>query len=81
MSLESEGAMEEFVYDVLNDDSWWWSRGRRALIKALVGRYARNGNGLTRILDIGCGTGTTMKELEAYAPTVCGLDISPAALR
>ena len=75
--------MEEFVYDVLNDDSWWWSRGRRALIKALVGRYAGNGNGnrLTRILDIGCGTGTTMKELEAYAPTVCGLDISPAALR
>ena len=73
--------MEEFVYDVLNEDGWWWSRGRRALIKALAGRYASNSNGLRKILDIGCGTGTTIKEMEAYAPTVCGLDISPTALR
>lgn len=72
--------MEEHVYDVLNLDGWWWSRGRRALVKALVSRYADGAHG-RKVLEIGCGTGAIMKELESLAATVCGLDISPAALR
>lgn len=70
--------MEEFIYDVLNLDNWWWSVGRRALVKSMVSRYANNSGDQT-VLDIGCGTGATIKELEAQG-TVMGMDISPSAL-
>lgn len=70
--------MEEFIYDVLSLDNWWWSVGRRALVKSMVNRYASNSSDQL-VLDIGCGTGATIKELEAYG-SVLGLDISPLAL-
>jgi len=72
--------MEEHVYDVLNIDDWWWSRGRRALVKSLVSRYA-DGAQVKKVLEIGCGTGATIEQLKPLAEIVCGLDISPAALR
>lgn len=72
--------MEEQVYPVFNLDGWWWSRGRRALIRALMARYA-DGVQERKVLEIGCGTGAMIKELEPLAASVCGLDISPAALR
>ncbi len=70
--------MEEFIYDVINLDSWWWEVGRRALVKSLVNRYANGANGQT-VLEIGCGTGATMKELESRG-LIVGMDISPLAL-
>jgi len=70
--------MEEFVYDVIGLDNWWWEVGRRALVASLVNRYGNNGT-TESILEIGCGTGATMKELEGRG-LVVGMDISPLAL-
>lgn len=70
--------MEEFVYDVIAQDKWWWSVGRRALVNSLVNRYANGANGHT-VLEIGCGTGATIKDLESRG-LIVGMDISPLAL-
>ena len=70
--------MEEFVYDVIGLDNWWWEVGRRALVASLVNRYGNNGS-TESILEIGCGTGATIKELEGRG-LVVGMDISPLAL-
>ena len=70
--------MEEFIYDVLNQDRWWWTVGRRSLIRALIGRHVGSENQL-KVLDIGCGTGTNLEVLRDYG-TVHGMDVSPLAL-
>jgi len=57
------------------EDSHWWFRGRRYLLRALVRRLGiRN----ALILDAGCGTGFAGKEL-AGAGTVISLDATEAA--
>lgn len=75
--------MEEFVYDVLNNDNWWWEVGRRSLVRNLLHRYGGNGlNGRNgkwpRILEIGCGAGAMLEDLEHYGSPV-GMDIAEAA--
>lgn len=75
--------MEDFVYDVYNQDQWWWSRGRRALVDKLWKRYgdrARADGRDVRVLDIGCGPGSTLKDLES-AGQGYGLDVSDTALK
>ena len=78
--------MEEFVYEVLNHDEWWWEVGRRALVKNLLHRYGVNGvesdrsNGSApRILEIGCGSGALLQDLQHYG-TAVGLDVAAPAL-
>jgi len=72
--------MEEFVYDVLNNDNWWWEVGRRSLVRNLLHRYAGNGRNprRPRILEIGCGAGAMLQDLEQFGSPV-GLDIAEAA--
>ncbi len=70
--------MDEFVYDVFNDEKWWWSVGRRALVNKLWKKYG-NGSKEPLVLDIGCGTGTTLKELNR-AGRGYGMDVSTTAL-
>lgn len=70
--------MEDFIYDVYNDDKWWWSVGRRALVRRLCKKYSRK-QGLY-ILDIGCGTGSTIKETQLLGPSY-GIDVSPEAVK
>jgi SAM-dependent methyltransferase len=75
--------MEEFVYDVLNNDDWWWEVGRRSLVKNLLERYGGNGlNGRQgqrpAILEIGCGAGAMLEDLERFGSPV-GMDIAEAA--
>lgn len=71
--------MDEFVYDVFNEERWWWSVGRRALVNKLWKKYG-NGSQAPVSLDIGCGAGTTLKELEK-AGRGYGIDVSPNALK
>lgn len=78
--------MEEFVYEVLNHDEWWWEVGRRELVKNLLQRYGVNGvdtdrtNGTgPRILEIGCGSGALLQDLQHYG-TAVGLDVAAPAL-
>ncbi|HEU4758490.1 MAG TPA: class I SAM-dependent methyltransferase [Dehalococcoidia bacterium] len=71
--------MEEFVYDVYNEEQWWWSVGRRALVNKLWRRYG-NHDEEPVVLDIGCGAGTTLKEMGRVGRGY-GLDVSETALR
>ncbi|MCK4546053.1 MAG: methyltransferase domain-containing protein [Candidatus Eisenbacteria sp.] len=61
------------------EDRYWWFRGRRELARSLLSRFGvwRDGD---RILDVGCGTGSTLAALSDLGTTV-GLDASPEALR
>jgi SAM-dependent methyltransferase len=70
--------VEDFVYDVLNEDRWWWSVGRRALAIKLWKRYGK-GRREAMILDIGCGAGSTLKELGKKGRGY-GMDVSPRAV-
>jgi len=59
------------------EETYWWFVGRRKLVRQLVERYA--GDPAARVLDAGCGTGGTLKEL-AGTGDLCGCDASPHAL-
>src|SRR5574341_1625508 len=74
--------MDDFVYGVLNNDDWWWEVGRRALVRSLMRKFAPNGltrNCRPRILEIGCGAGGMLEDLDHYGMSY-GLDIAEAAL-
>jgi ubiquinone/menaquinone biosynthesis C-methylase UbiE len=74
--------METYVYDVLSSDGWWWEVGRRALARRLLEHYAsaRPNGSRTRILEIGCGSGALLKDLQDDN-TVYGVDVAEAALK
>ncbi|MFN3682340.1 MAG: class I SAM-dependent methyltransferase [Fimbriimonadaceae bacterium] len=59
------------------EDRYWWFVARRRLALALL-RDAL-GAERPRVLDLGCGTGVVLGELEGWAEPV-GLDFSPLAL-
>ncbi|MCE5241011.1 methyltransferase domain-containing protein [bacterium] len=59
------------------EETYWWFVGRRKLVRQLIQRYVNDPEAL--VLDAGCGTGGTMKELKGAA-NLCGCDCSPHAL-
>lgn len=68
----------EEIYSL--EDSYWWFVGRRRLVRQLLERHRPEAPAPMQILDVGCGTGGTMKALED-AGEVYGCDASPTALR
>ena len=70
--------MEDYVYDIFNQEKWWWTLGRRALVTSLWSRYGKN-KVSAAILDIGCGAGTMVEELARFG-VVYGVDVSKAAV-
>jgi len=60
------------------EDTYWWFVARRELVMALVRRFASAPGPLT-ILDVGCGTGATLKELSSLGQAI-GLDLAEDAL-
>jgi len=61
------------------EDTYWWFVARRELVRAfLESAFAARPNPL--ILDVGCGTGATLKALVDLGPVV-GVDRAPDALR
>lgn len=52
----------------------WWYLGRRDVIKTLLNCFIKNRKNL-KILDAGCGAGSTIKILERYGK-VTGIDIN-----
>lgn len=59
------------------EDDYWWFRGRRAVIWALLRRAGVTAG--ARILDAGCGTGRNLQELGDLGPAQ-GVDASPEAV-
>lgn len=60
------------------EDVHWWHESRRKLVKDLLSKLSLKSNAVG--LDIGCGTGGSMRCLQKYCSTVIGLDFSNIAL-
>jgi SAM-dependent methyltransferase len=58
------------------EEWYWWHRGRQAIVRRILARYAPAG---ARILDVGCGTGATTLALRRFG-SVVGLDLGRRAL-
>lgn len=73
--------MREETYDVIyrSELTHWWYRVRRELVRKLIASYAKERRRPLRILDIGCGMGALMKELQEFGE-VSGVDVSPRAI-
>ncbi len=72
--------MQEELYSIfnLNTEYHWWFIGRRKIILSIAKKLLA-GDRNARILDIGCGAGATLKQLERLG-IATGIDISPEAL-
>lgn len=60
------------------EDHYWWFVARRGLALGLLARHVEHEN--PRILDLGCGTGVVLSELNKVGCAV-GFDFSAEALR
>ncbi len=56
----------------------WWYRVRREIVHKIIKEYVGKNKDLS-ILDVGCGTGALIKELERYG-AVYGIDFSEEAV-
>lgn len=72
--------MEKDLYQEMFDLEMkhWWFRARRRIISSVIDSRLNAGDS-PRFLDIGCGTGAMLKELESMGKVV-GLDVSEDAL-
>jgi len=70
---------EEYERMFRFEDTHWWFVARRHLITSLLESYYPR-NGCLQILDIGCGTGAMLDELQPFGDVV-GADFSPEALQ
>lgn len=61
------------------EEEYWWYRGLRVLLEGLIAQYVA-GDGSTKILDAGCGTGKNMQILAQHGD-VWGVDIAEEAIR
>ena len=57
----------------------WWFLGRRKIVFSILNKYLPGKNQL-KILDVGCGTGATLRKLEKYGHAT-GVDISEEAVK
>lgn len=74
--------MESQEYDKLRqlEDTYWWHRGRRHLVLQLLDKWLPVSADPKPILDLGCGTGRLLEDLQKRGP-VYGVDYSIKALR
>jgi 2-polyprenyl-3-methyl-5-hydroxy-6-metoxy-1,4-benzoquinol methylase len=73
MNAKEYQQMEKF------EKTYWWHRGRLYLIDKLVKKYLPKQNEKRNFLEIGCGTGATLKLLSKYGD-ISGIDISKKAV-
>jgi ubiquinone/menaquinone biosynthesis C-methylase UbiE len=65
-------------YDL--EQTYWWFVGVRAMVKTLLSLSVRNGS-VGKVLDIGCGTGALLDQLQTCSTEVWGVDVSSEALK
>lgn len=73
--------MEKHLYREMHEmeDSHWWFRAKRRIVLDLVKRHL-SCEGTPRFLDLGCGTGSTLADLDGMGAVV-GMDASEDAIR
>jgi ubiquinone/menaquinone biosynthesis C-methylase UbiE len=69
--------LEEYGRIADAEDSHWWYRATRALMRQMLAPWLRPG---IRVLDVGCGPGGNSAWLGEYGP-VTGVDSMPEAVR
>src|ERR1044071_9600093 len=62
------------------EQTYWWFVGVRAMDNTLLSLSAGK-ESLGRVLDVGCGTGALMDQLQACSSELWGVDVSPEALK
>jgi len=72
--------LHEYKRNYELEENYWWFVGVRAMVKELLSVSIRNAD-LGTVLDVGCGTGALLDQLEPYSKEQWGLDISPEALK
>lgn len=72
--------MKKFFYDLIYEQEkiHWWYKIRRKIVFDLIKKFFVTDSNKT-ILDIGCGTGFLLKELQNFG-RVYGIDCAPKAL-
>ena len=70
----------EYERNYLLERDYWWFVGVRAMVKSLISLSVGDSN-LGKVLDIGCGTGALLDELQIRCDELWGADISPEALK
>lgn len=73
--------MQDVMYDIMyqTERTQWWYRVRRELVAELMAPIREKKGHSLRILDIGCGTGLLMRELQQFGE-VRGVDVSERAV-
>ena len=74
--------MRDLTYDTIyeTEAAHWWYRVRRDMVEEILALHARRlPDACLRILDVGCGTGLLMKEMQQFG-AVYGVDISQRAV-
>lgn len=61
------------------EDTYWWYQGRKRVVSQLLGLKECAPQKRPRILDVGCGTGLMLQEMQGRAHCV-GMDFSPLSM-
>lgn len=72
--------MQKYLYeDLYNlEETHWWHKSKRELVTYFLEKYFSSK--YNKILDVGCGTGKNMEQLQKYG-NVWGLDNSKEAIK
>jgi ubiquinone/menaquinone biosynthesis C-methylase UbiE len=62
------------------EQRYWWFVGVRAMVRSLLSLCVGKGS-LGKVLDLGCGTGALLDQLQACSAELWGLDRSQEGLR
>lgn len=72
--------LEEYQRNYELEQSYWWFVGVRAMVERLVA-LSGEGESPGRVLDIGCGTGALLEQLQPRSREAWGIDNSREALQ
>ncbi len=62
-----------------HEKSYWWHVGRLKIIDEQLAKMFPEGQ--AKILNVGCGTGGTIKTIEKYAKSLVNVDVSEEAIK
>jgi ubiquinone/menaquinone biosynthesis C-methylase UbiE len=72
--------LHEYKRNYELEQTYWWFVGVRAMVKNLLSLTMAD-RSLGKVLDIGCGTGALLDQLQPSSTELWGLDVSPEALK